>query len=221
LDPKAINKAQHRLRVTQKALDDLSGARSYREFQDSWYVFLTASKSIYTVLQQGAKITPQSLQWFGGKSTERRNDPLLQYLYEARNEDEHGLDSCTELEPARIEIGQNTLGHSKAIRINGTDNFGNTFKNCFAIGESTAFSFSPEAIIGSSLKFEALDRKPIKTQLLPEHAILVAVHARGDRTYSPPTEHLGSVISDQSPIGVASLAMSYFQDLVAKAAQLR
>lgn len=90
MDPHAINIAVSRIRVAQRAVASLKEC-SGDEFRDTWFVFLTAFKSVYTALQEGAKGQPKSLQWMGARNRERRNSPLLRYLYAARNDEEHGL----------------------------------------------------------------------------------------------------------------------------------
>ena len=68
-----------------------SSATNYADFEAAWTDFLVSTNAIYTILEVGAKGSPQSRQWFGRKKIERRNDPLLQYLHQARNADEHGM----------------------------------------------------------------------------------------------------------------------------------
>lgn len=90
MDPQAIYVALSRIRVAERAIESLRTSTG-QDFQDHWFVFLTAFKSVYTALQEGAKGRPKSLQWMGGRNRERRNNRLLQYLYVARNDEEHGL----------------------------------------------------------------------------------------------------------------------------------
>lgn len=90
MDPQAIYVAVSRIRVAERAVASLADSDG-DDFRDHWFVFLTAFKSVYTALQEGAKGQPKSLQWMGARNRERRNNPLLQYLYIARNDEEHGL----------------------------------------------------------------------------------------------------------------------------------
>ncbi|MGQ3041455.1 MAG: hypothetical protein ACT6TH_14615 [Brevundimonas sp.] len=91
MKPAAIEKAKGRIRVAQLHLSMAADANSDQEFDDAWFVFLTAWKGVYTVLEQGAKGSPSSMQWFGGRKAERKRTPYLQYLFIARNDEEHGL----------------------------------------------------------------------------------------------------------------------------------
>ncbi|MET0589025.1 MAG: hypothetical protein ABWZ75_10950 [Novosphingobium sp.] len=193
MDAKAVAKAKTRLRVARKALDELPGCADYDDFNDTWYTFLVAAKNVYTVLEQGAKTSSQSLQWFGGVKRFRKDDELLQYLFEARNDDEHGLGSSTEHVPGALAIGVARDGYSRAMRING--------------------STGP----GGVLNVESLDGKPVLIERTLPHIRLIGVQARGNRTIAPPTMHRGSKLTDASPLNVATLGLAYLAELVVQA----
>lgn len=55
MNSKALEKAEARLRIAQKALDRMRGWKTYEDLEDDWFVFLRAWKAIYTTLEQGAK----------------------------------------------------------------------------------------------------------------------------------------------------------------------
>lgn len=214
MDKSAVEKAKSRLRVAQKALAELKASTAFDDFSDCWYVVLTASKNIYTVLEQGAKISPQSRQWFGAKKQERKDDPLLQYMFEARNDDEHGLGSAIALMPERHEIGVADEGFSNTMRMDG-----GPFSNVVFHGFKTAVTYE-RAAPPANLKVTSLDGKPVKIVRTPATTILKPVEARGDRVLNPPTHHLGKTISDKSPIAVAELNIAYLASLLSEAAGL-
>jgi hypothetical protein len=64
-------------------LENLNEARRF------WSAFLTHANRVFSKLQQGSKIG-SSQPWYGGIIRERRTDPLLQYIHQARDADEHG-----------------------------------------------------------------------------------------------------------------------------------
>src|SRR3546814_20065635 len=105
MNPKALHKAQLRLRVASKTAADLKDCKTYGDFSDAWYILLHAAKGIYTMLEQGSKPTPQGRHWFGGKNQERKADPLLSYVNENSNDDEHGIEPITEYAPATLALG--------------------------------------------------------------------------------------------------------------------
>ena len=80
MHPVAIEKAKSRLRVAKKALEDVKKSHTMESFHDAWYSF-------------------------GEKARQRIADPLLHYLYEARNDDEHGLTRNTRRVPEKLGVG--------------------------------------------------------------------------------------------------------------------
>ncbi|UVK53333.1 hypothetical protein DBIPINDM_006816 [Mesorhizobium sp. AR02] len=214
MNQSAVEKAKGRLRVAQKALAALRSSRTFDDFSDSWYVVLTSSKNVYTVLEQGAKGSPQSMQWLGSKKQVRKSDPLLQYMFEARNDDEHGLGSAVHLEPERHDIGISGEGDSNSIRLDG-----GPFRDVVMTNFATAIGFvggPPPA----DLRVTSLDGKPVKVRRTPSTTVLVPISARGDRTYNPPTHHLGVPLQSTSPVAVAELNVTYLEGLVAEAEKL-
>jgi hypothetical protein len=197
MHPVAIDKARSRLRLARAAVETLRQAPDTQAFQDSWYSFLTASKNIYDIFKKGADTTtPQSRQWLGGKKRERRQDPLLQYLFEARNSDQHGLDFSLQTVERAVAWGPKP-GHSRHMRVDGT------------IGAEI------------NLRIQPLDGlPPPPMEITPAHAYLRAVTARGNVVYQPPAMHLGLPIPDNSPLAVADLALAYFEKLIDEAAGL-
>lgn len=198
MDSRAITKAESRLRVAKQAAQDLPSCRDFEAFTDTWYKFLTSAKNIYTVLEQGAKTSPQSRQWFGAKATFRRNDPLLQYLYEARNADEHGLEPISEVRGGDLRFSFPEGDFSGAVHVR-------------RISES--LSEQNFKIID----VDCSDGKTIDTfQSIPK-ARLIEVDARGNRKIQPPINHKGKNIDDRSPEAVASLALVYLDSLISEA----
>jgi hypothetical protein len=196
MDPAAIAKANSRLRTAKKAIEDLTGCNDYDTFSDTWYTFLVAAKGIYTILEQGAKSSAQARQWFGAKSKERRSDPLLQYLYQARDDDEHGLSRVVEHVPGALGIGVSKPGFSNAIRLDG--------------------SIGP----GGTLQITSLDGLPVLVEQTLPHVRLIRVHGRDKKPYDPPEQHLGAKLASNLPVPVAKLALSYFEGIFAEAAAL-
>ncbi len=216
MDRNAIEKCKSRLRNAQKAVEDL---RAYLEiedlqsFEDTWFTFLFSWKSIYTTLEQGSKTTPQSRQWFGGVKQDRKDDDLLQYLFEARNDDEHGLETSIKTVPELTEIGVRGHGVSNAVLINGPGIIGGVAINC---GAAIAYEGHPSQ---NPYKVTALDGKPILTRHTPAHVTLKPVFARGNRIYLPPQNHRGNPLEDKRPLAVATLALTYIESLVEEAAK--
>jgi len=168
VDPLAITKARSRLLTAKGALGDLQTCRDYNLFAAKWYIFLVAFKGVYSALGRGAEASPQSRQWFGARNRERRSDPLLQYLYQARDDDEHGLNPVTARVSDRLSIGGSGPNHTLQFDVSGPTG------------------------LGWTLQATGGDGKPVPFEYAPAHVRLVQVHGRDKgNTYDPPEEHLG------------------------------
>lgn len=199
MDPRAISKAKSRLRNVEGQLTELQNATSYIEFCDHWYLFLTAWKGIYTILEQGAKASPQARQWFGAKQSERRTDDLLQYVYQARNDDEHGLDTATNLDPGYVAIG---------IKTNPAE------KMSMSIDE---IRFDANGFKVSGVKDSNGNPIPVVTEVRGPHPVLIPVRDIGGKIYPPPIMHLGNKLPDKEPLTIAKAAYAYACDFLSEA----
>ena len=120
MDQVAIEKAAVSLSNAQTARDDLDPCTSFKRFQELWYTFLFSSNGVYTVLGKGAKSSPQSRQWFGGQKNYRTQDPLLQYLAQARDDDEHGLGQVVEHDQTIVNVMIDTPEYKGPLSVRAT-----------------------------------------------------------------------------------------------------
>ena len=98
MDQTAVQAAKDCLQRAEAAATRMDVAESFASLEQAWTDFLIMANRVYTKLEQGAKGYPQSFGWFGLKKHERRKDPLLKYVKNARDADEHGLNPVTERE---------------------------------------------------------------------------------------------------------------------------
>ncbi|MDZ4310932.1 MAG: hypothetical protein U1A24_10315 [Cypionkella sp.] len=195
MDTRSIEKAGTRLAGVDIALEQLSGDMPYKKFQALWNIFLTSWKSAYTIFEKGSKISGPSTEWFAAKKAERLSDPLLKYLYEARNADEHGLEVPTEYHPGFVGIGVRGEGFSKGVMVNSTADGG--------------------------MRFESIDGLPVLVREFAPSAQLAPIVARNSKSIAPPTHHLGVALEDKSPLNVARLARDYLARMIEEATALR
>jgi hypothetical protein len=194
MDSRSIIKAKSRLLAARKAVSDLAACQDYQSFAATWYIFLFSCKGIYPVLEQGAKVSAQSRQWFGAKAAIRRADPLLQYLFQARDDDEHGINPVLENVPASVGIGVNRPGFSQSIWVNH-------------------LSCGPDGMQG---QVTGADGKPVLIEVTRPHARLTVVQGRG-KSYAPPEMHLGIRLESNLPLPVACAGLAYFETLIREA----
>ena len=196
MDPSAVEKAKRRLVKAEQCLAQiiLPHPEGHAGFLPVWTDFLLALSGIYSVLEQGAKASPQSRQWFGGKKQFRRQDPLLQYLHQARNADEHGILPISRLEPPTIRFlsGDDSLMENIVIHDNG-----------ITIPETPAV------------------KVPTQIEVMSPLIRLTRVFdTRYGDSYDPPDTHLGKPLEDSTPLTVATLGMVYMRELVLEAERI-
>jgi len=93
----AIHQVYERLNRARDAVKRMAETdpHNYKAFEQPWSEFLQAASGIYNKLEQGAKGCPKSEGWYGRKKHDRKKDPLLMYLKEARATDHHGIMGTT------------------------------------------------------------------------------------------------------------------------------
>lgn len=214
MKPIAITKAKIRLLAARAALARMPGANNANQFAAEWYSFITSAKNVYTVLETGAKSNPRSRQWVGGKHAFRRKDPLLQYLYQARDDDEHGLDIPLTKTVAVSHLGIAGSGNSNHVRIRGP-NLDIVCKGFGVAGYIEGRHHNP-----ANHTVESLDGLPVANHIQLPRIILRPVTDRGRNVYHPPKTHLGKTLDDDSPISVARCGLGYLEEMVREAEQL-
>jgi len=192
----AVSKSRDRLRIARKSFQRLEESTNHTDFSDEWFTFISSTKSIWSDLQQGSKISPQSRQWYGGKQRERKSNSILQYMFIARNNDQHGLAYPLEYKPETIRLGVDVgdvsmTMHSlevdsgmNQVKLKGKDKLGNDFETI----------------------------RPTKNKRIePAKTILKIVRDRAGQNVQPPT---------MSPMEAAAYTIEYLSNLVDEAQQL-
>lgn len=188
----AVEKSKERLRRAADAIADIERARTQDEFRDAWERFLVSIKAIGEVLKTGARGDTGSETALTALWEKVRTDPLLGYLIEARNVEEHGLERSADYEEASLKIG--TGGES--FMLNGS------------IGTGGRLMITP--VNGSMV---TVQQTPQETRLLP-------VSDKRGRVWPVPAQHLGKILDDPSPTTIAKLGLAYFQTVVRDAAAM-
>jgi len=196
MDSEAIAKAKKRVARASIALEAIRNATTLAEMEVAWTDYLLAHNSTFTVLEQGAKVSPQSRQWFGGIKRTRRGDPLLNYLHQARNADEHDIPSIVERRLAGgITFGEQPVPPGHKI---------------------TKVGFVPAGGKETVLLHDENGLSNV-TALRPVMVLLRVFDSRFSQSCDPPKEHLGRPLNDPGPIGVAELGLNFLTNLVAQA----
>jgi hypothetical protein len=193
MDKKAVTASHASIAKAASSLEALKNAKTFPQFEAAWSDFLLAAGRVFSKLEQGAKISGPSKAWYGHQKHLRRTDPLLSYIHHARNIDEHGIEQITELKPGSVGIGTTGTTQVERLRIENR----------------------PEGVTVEA----KTTGDPLVVSMTPPQPRLISVIDHGDR-YDPPKEHLGTPISDPSPIKIAELALSYLRSMTDEASKL-
>jgi hypothetical protein len=194
----ALPKCHDRLNKSKEAFGICRNAMRFGEFASGWAAFLIHTGSVINALEAGAQHTPQGRQWYGRIKREGRKDPLVSYMYQARNSEEHSTDNTTHPEPGRFVISGDFTIERLVMQIGGVG----------TPGVSGRIRARPG---GRPI---AIEHTPSGPRLIP------VVDSRFGTTFDVPKEHLGKPLQDDSPLAVAELYLEYLEDIVRKAEML-
>jgi hypothetical protein len=196
MDSPALQKCLERFEKAKAALQRLEASQDPKETAFAWSDLLMAAGSLYSKLQQAAKITGGAAKtWYDRVKEERKTDTLLSYIHHARNADEHGLEDITRIanrqasmrfqepfDPKKLEGVQVTIG---------TDSTG-----------------APQISVS--------DGAPISVEHYKQPTvILVEIKDKWNKiSYPTPSTHLGKQLEDTRPLAVGRLAVAYLASLI-------
>jgi hypothetical protein len=194
--PAVLEQARERLELAEMNFEMIRKAENYKQFRLAWTQFLLALNAVYSKLEQGVKGNSKCEAWWGVLKNTRRKDPLLQYLHQARNADEHGIQQISYEDPASFGVGkpdepinylriQSTVDET-TIEMHQNDD--GTFPTIFAI--------------------------PWSAQLVP------VTDSRFGDTYTPVPKHLGGNLPDTKPETFAEAGLEFTRKALDEAAAL-
>lgn len=193
----AIDKSEIRVKRAEAALERIAAAPDFNSFSEAWTDFLLASVSILSILEKGSQVNPTSKQWYYSTKKAGRKDPLVRYIVQARNADEHGIEAVVTHVPGGLGIGKN--GESVHIERMSSDENGNM-----------------------TIHLRPVDGKLPTVEVRNAHPKLVTVYDdRFGDAFDPPAEHLGHPLPDTSPYTVASKMMAYLEQVMTEARSLQ
>jgi hypothetical protein len=100
----ALDQATRRLEEAKEAISTLARTPDFREMEVAWSRFLISSNGVYAKVEQASKSNAKSKEWYRRKKDYRKSDPLLLYLHQARNSDEHSVELITARHIDSIEL---------------------------------------------------------------------------------------------------------------------
>ncbi|MEL6857174.1 MAG: hypothetical protein AAFO74_02230 [Pseudomonadota bacterium] len=193
MDPRAVTKAQTRLRNAKRAFNQMRAAQNLEDYMDHWVSFLSSWKGILIAIGLGSRDNSSARTWYGEKKRERKDNPLLQYLFQARNDEEHGLDSSVEMSLGSFLV---------EIPDSGKE------------GRQISFSYDPQTGEAQASRPDGGPLKLLRSKGAGPH--LKTVTARDGEVFGAPLSHAGVNI-DGNPITAAELGIKYVEELIAEA----
>lgn len=90
MKPELWSILESRIRIAETALSAMQSATNFATLADQWFIYLFSWKGVFTAFDE-AVVSQPAKDWLADLRKEYRRDPLLHFLYEARNAEEHGL----------------------------------------------------------------------------------------------------------------------------------
>jgi hypothetical protein len=128
----AVDKAKKRMKDALDYFMALDGEMTYEQFEQRWSSFLNAINRAFLAIEAGARDNARTRTWWSKKKHEWKKDPLLQYLHQARNADEHGLEPLSKMAPGYFTanpppgINPKSVSHPRLVPVRN-DRFGDVF----------------------------------------------------------------------------------------------
>lgn len=208
----ALTKSKKSLGAAERAFYRLTSTMELTEIEDHWEAMLYALAQVVKTLAP-LKADPMLTPILKVMELDRRGgDPLVSYVYEARNARDHGLAPVTLHHPASTVIGS-TSGN---LFIERLQIGGGIISNCSFTGASDAVAIqgpgADRAVLQMSSAYDPSGQGEVFVQRTAQHVRLVAVSSeRTKRTYSVPNSHQGASISGDIQ-NVAHLSLNYYLD---------
>lgn len=185
---KKLDAARKELEYGKESIAKMRAARAHADLERAWIDLLGYLTKVWNKTEASLKGDPK---FYNSPITkrvrdDRSNDPLLVYLAQARNADEHGVEALTEHHPGSIAI--NSVKQGGALYIRHLE------------------------IRNGQMHLDAPGGARIEHH--PPRTVAVDVVNRKVR-YPVPGTHLGQPITDKSLMGLAALGVSYYAAMLA------
>jgi len=169
-------------------LEELRSAGSPDDFDDRWQRFLGHLERVWNKCQNHFGKSPKWNGWKGRYERQRRTDPLLSYLTNARGAHEHTVSDITNKKPGSIGLGAGPGGSVHIKRLT----------------------------IGPNGQIQGEWDGDLKVTFNPGRADPAPVVNRG-RAYAVPTTHLGSPLPDTTAVTLGKAGLVFYKQLVSDA----
>lgn len=165
----------------------------FDRYEEGWYLVLSELEKVWEKTKAaGTKLNTRFPPWFGEKKAERSQDPLLRFLYQARDADHHGIEQVESVKYDPPSVGY------------------------YVPGGGPQEVYIEHAIIGYDGLVSYRGDKPLARRENPGKIKLQRVVNRGNE-FDPPNEHLGQPLRYTDPVFVAHTGIKWYEQLVREA----
>jgi hypothetical protein len=163
----------------------MAAAGSIEDMEIEWRSYLNHIEKVWVKVERCCQHARGTFEpWQGGYRKLRREDPLLRYLKQCRDADNHSIQDLAAVEPG-------SWGINPA--------FGNTLHiNRLEIRNGRIAHYS-----GS----------PIKIEVMPPQPIVVRVKNHGE-WHDPPKIHLGKSVNTANPLFLARAGLDFYEGYI-------
>lgn len=184
-DPLKHSKAE--LRAAARSIQDMDNASDFEEFEHNWKVFLFCTEKLWEKLEKACDKSSKFPPWQGKYRRIRKKDPLLRYLKQARNADNHSIQDLNFINSGSFTVTRT----DPQTGIAGTKH----------ISQEESLNYNPDELF---------------INLFAPHPEVLPVVNKGVR-YDPPKSHMGERIDDLHPSTLAALGLEFYSRLIGEA----
>lgn len=184
-----FNPARKELTRAQRCIERMKAAKTYDEYDEAWTDYLSRIENIFTKIKLASEKDTKYPSFSSKVNHQRSTDELLVYLKQARNTEHHGIADTSRFKPGGFSIDPITPG------------------GVVHIGHMIA---GPSGI--SRLELGT----PAKVAIHPSSIEVIPCINRS-RVYNPPEIHLGTPVNSKSPIIIAELGYTFYQEFLSLA----
>ena len=187
--------AGEKLQEASAGIRQMEDAKDRIQYENGWTRFVDSLEEFWTRFIDEGKNTFSAFQpWAGVIDAKRKSDPLLEYLYQARHQSQHGR-IALKWSDGNIAIGGGEFsGNVRDLKI-------------FADGTFQA-DVSPAP--GSVARFRTI-HDPGKASLP------LIENKRYKEIFSPPSTHLDQTLTDISPLAISRRGLEFYENALRKA----
>lgn len=185
-----LNFSRIELDKSKKNFEAMKSSKTLDEYEENWRNFVTNLEKIWIKSERECLEFKNKFQpWQGKFKNERRIDPLLKYVKNARDVETHSIQEIVEKKDGYTTV--NPLDRNKPLEI----------KNLLIADGKISFSESSQPLI-----------------VKHHSAKIIAIPFRNQGVvYLPPEFHRGRRLLDKSnPIEIAQLAINYYENYLSE-----